>query len=390
MREKVLQLAAAELPATIALRRRLHAIPELGLHLPKTQEAILGALRPLGLEVSTGSRLSSITAVLRGGKPGPSVILRADMDGLPLTERTGLPFASTHEGLMHACGHDAHMAMLVSAARVLSGLRAMVSGEVVLLFQPGEEGHGGARLVLEEGLLAHRTEPRAYALHTTPSLPPGHLGLREGTLFAAAETVRVTFRGPGGHGAMPHRTADPMMAASAFCLNVQAVLSRVNDPFDPVVFSAGRISGGSAPSVLPLEVTVEGTLRAVTTAGRATARGALRRVAGAVAQMYGVEVAYEQTAVYEPARNDGGAIERVRSLARGLFPTAELPTPVMAAEDFGEILARVPGAMILLGTRASGEAAPNHSPRLDVHEPSLSTGTALLVLLGLGSAALGA
>jgi amidohydrolase len=236
------------------LRRAIHREPEIGLHLPKTQQKILSALDGLPLEISTGTELSSVTAVLRGGKPGPAVLLRGDMDALPITEATGLPFASRHDGAMHACGHDLHVAMLAGAAKVLSARQADLTGDVVFMFQPGEEGYAGARSMIGEGVL-DAAGPRvvgAYGLHVSSTkLPFGVFSTRPGPMLAAADQIFVTVHGRGGHASQPHRAADPIPAACEMVIALQTMVTRKFDVFDPVVVTVGSFHAGTADNIIP-------------------------------------------------------------------------------------------------------------------------------------------
>src|SRR5262249_859199 len=243
------------------LRRTIHAEPEVGLNLPLTQQKIVAALDGLPLEVTLGSALSSVTAVLHGeAGGGPAVLLRADMDALPVAERTGLGFASRIDGTMHACGHDLHSAMLVGAARLLSARRAELPGSVVFMFQPGEEGHGGARFMIEEGVLdaAGRRATAAYALPVASAeLPFGVFSTREGPMMAAAEAMDITVTGRGGHGSQPHHAADPIPAACEIVTALQVLVTRAFDIFDPVVVTVGSFHAGTTNNVIPDEARLQ-------------------------------------------------------------------------------------------------------------------------------------
>lgn len=256
--------AAAQAPEVVALRHALHRTPELGLDLPRTQALVLEALAPLGLEVTTGTGLTSVVAVLRGDLPGPAVLLRGDMDALPVTEASGEAFASENPGVMHACGHDLHTAGLVGAARLLAARRATLPGSVVLMFQPGEEGDHGARHMIDEGVLdaAGERVVAAYGLHVLSSiLPAGVVTSRPGTLLAAADTVHVTVHGRGGHGSMPHLALDPVPVAAEIVLALQQMVTRQFDAFDPVVVTVGRIEAGTTDNVIPAQARIEATVR---------------------------------------------------------------------------------------------------------------------------------
>ncbi len=246
------------------LRRRIHACPEIGLDLPITQAAVLEALDGLGLEVRTGEATTSVVALLQGDRPGPTTLLRADMDALPMPEDTGLDFASRFDGTMHACGHDAHVAMLVGAARLLIARRSQLAGQVLLMFQPGEEGHGGARVMLDEGLLLdHGPVDRAFAIHITPSLPTGQVACRAGTMLAACDEFRIIVVGKGGHASMPHEAVDPVPVACQIVTAAQSMVTRVVPAFDPAVVTVTRIQAGTAFNVIPESVVCDGTVRSV-------------------------------------------------------------------------------------------------------------------------------
>ncbi len=264
--------AAAISADLIELRRSIHAEPEIGLELPGTQRKVLGALDGLPLEISTGTGLSSVTAVLRGGRPGPTVLLRGDMDALPVTERTGLPFASRVDGAMHACGHDLHTTMLAGAARLLSARQADLAGNVIFMFQPGEEGPGGARIMVEEGVLdaAGELPVAAYALHVASGLLPfGLLASRPGPVMAAADTLHVTVRGRGGHGSQPHHAADPVPVACEIVLALQTMVTRQFDVFDPVVLTVGTFHAGTVDNVISDEAKFVATIRTFSPQARA-------------------------------------------------------------------------------------------------------------------------
>ena len=252
------------LPELVELRRALHADPELGLDLPRTQQKVLDALEGLPLEITTGTRTSSVTAVLRGALPGPTVLLRGDMDALPIVEETDLDFASAN-GNMHACGHDLHTAGLVGAAKLLSARQNELHGSVIFMFQPGEEGHGGAKIMLEEGLLTAAGEPpvAAYAIHVGPG-PRGLFATRGGPVAAGSNQLTVKLRGRGGHGSQPHQTLDPVPAAAELVLALQSFVTRRFNAFDPVVLSITRLStGDGAINVIPDSVELAATITRV-------------------------------------------------------------------------------------------------------------------------------
>ncbi len=251
-------------PELVTLRRELHQIPEIGLHLPRTQERVLAALDGLPLEIGLGTDLSSITAVLRGGRPGPVVLLRGDMDALPVTERTGVEFSSKHEGVMHACGHDLHTAGLVGAARLLSAHRTELAGDVVFMFQPGEEGFDGASHMIREGVLcaAGRKADVAYGLHVLSSMVPSHVFTgRPGPLMAASDGLFVRVIGAGGHGSRPHSGLDPVPVACEMVTSLQTMVTRRFDVFDPVVITVGMFHAGTRRNIIPDDATFDATVR---------------------------------------------------------------------------------------------------------------------------------
>ena len=309
---RTLELAAKHAPHLVALRRALHEIPETGLDLPLTQETVLRALEGLDLEVSTGESLSSVVAVLRGGGAPEgvdrrAVLLRGDMDALPVTEDVDLPYRSRHEGRMHACGHDLHAAALVGAARILAEMREEVAGDVVFMFQPAEEGPGGARRMLEEGLLEVAGPPveAAYALHVSSSeYPRGHWYARPGVLMAAVDRVNIRVQGAGGHGSEPHRALDPIPVLCEIVLALQTMVTRTFDPFDSVVLTVGKISAGFSDNVIPDSGDLAATLRTFSAQTRETAGKAIGRVASGVAAAHGLSVELDYSESYPATVND--------------------------------------------------------------------------------------
>src|ERR1700691_5722701 len=279
---------AAQLADQIAdLRRAIHREPEIGLQLPKTQRKVLDALDGLPLEISTGQGLSSVTAVLRGGQPGPVVLLRGDMDALPVTEETGLPYASVIPGVMHACGHDLHTAMLAGAAQLLSAHRDELPGTVIFMFQPGEEGYAGARHMIAEGVLAAAGERPAagYALHVAAErLPFGTFSTRPGAMLAAADQFTVTVHGRGGHASTPHRTADPIPVAAEMVTALQTLVTRKFNVFDPVVITVGSFHAGTIDNVIPDEARFWATARSFSEASRAALAELVPRLIGDIAR----------------------------------------------------------------------------------------------------------
>ena len=383
-------LADAERVAAdaIQLRRRIHRHPEIGLALPRTQAAVLEALDGLGLETRTGQRTTSVIARLTGGRPGPTILLRADMDALPLREATGLPFASEVDGAMHACGHDAHVAMLVGAARVLARRRAELAGSVLFMFQPGEEGYHGARVMLEEGLLdGTASTTGAFALHVTHREAAGVITTRPGPMLASGDTVQITVRGKGGHASAPHDCLDPIPVACEIVQAFQTLVTRRVNVFDPAVITIAKIEAGTTRNVIPETAHLLGTVRTVSELTRERVLEGVRRVADGIATAHGAEAAVELTRGYPVTSNDAGFAEFVLDTARevlGAERVTPMRHPVMGSEDFSYVLQRVPGAMANLGTRPDGgEVYPNHSNRMLLNETALASGIALHVAVAL-------
>jgi amidohydrolase len=379
-------------PRTVALRRAVHRHPELGLRLPVTQAAILRTLGGLPLRVRTGAALSSVVAVLDGDRPGPTVLLRADMDALPLAERTGLAFSSEQDAAMHACGHDTHLAMLASAARLLCDRRAALAGHVVFMFQPGEEGPGGAQPMIEEDVLTAAGSPvqQAFALHITANHASGVVTCRPGPQMASSDTFTVQVTGRGGHGAMPHDALDPVPAAAAMVGALQTMITRRIAVAEPAVLTVGRIVAGTTTNIIPRHATLEGTVRTLAEPTRALVHTELRRVCEHVGAAYGCEVDVVIRRGYPVTVNDETVASRVLALAGdvlGARHAEPMAHPLMGAEDFSYVLERVPGALAFLGASPPGvlpsDAAPNHSDQVVFDESAMEYGVALYAAFAL-------
>ncbi|WP_219462858.1 M20 metallopeptidase family protein [Nonomuraea rhizosphaerae] len=377
----------------VRLRHSLHTTPELGLTLPRTQEKVLAALDGLPLEITLGKALSSITAVLRGGRPGPAVLLRGDMDALPVQENNDLPYRSQTDGQMHACGHDLHTAMLTGAAHLLSARREELAGDVVFMFQPGEEGHDGAKHMIEEGVLeaAGERPVAAYGMHVVSSvLPIGLFASRPGPLMAAADVFKVTVKGRGGHGSSPHLALDPIQAACEMVMSIQAMVTRTFNVFDPVVVTVGSFHGGTTDNVIPDDARFEATLRTFSAGNRELARRRLVEVVEGVAAAHGLSVEADYGMGYPVTVNDTTEVEFVSRTAGELFGPGRYlvaPQPVMGSEDFSYVLENVPGAFVFLGAcppgRDPGTAPYNHSPEAQFDDSVLPDGAALYASLAM-------
>jgi amidohydrolase len=386
---ELLHEARGLLGDVVRLRRSIHREPELGLDLPLTQAKVLDGLRELPLEVRTGQRTTSVIADLRGARPGRAILLRADMDALPLQEDTGLEFASRHAGKMHACGHDAHTAMLVGAARLLSRRQAELSGTVRFMFQPGEEGYGGAAIMLEEGLLDIKPAA-AFALHATPRWAAGTITTRPGPVLASADTFTIEVRGRGGHASAPHMAADPIPVACEIVMALQTFVTRSVSVFAPGVVTVGKIEAGTTNNIIPETATLVGTVRTVAPQTRTLILEGLHRVARGVADAHGVAATVDIQEGYPVTVNDADFarfVLRVGEQVLGRDNATEQATPQMAAEDFSYVLDQVSGAMMSLGTRpsgvAEGEAANAHSNRYLLEEEAMVTGQAMYAAVAL-------
>ncbi|WP_275407295.1 M20 metallopeptidase family protein [Actinoplanes cyaneus] len=382
------------------MRHALHREPELGLDLPLSQAKVLAALDGLPLEITLGKALSSVTAVLRGGRPGPAVLLRGDMDALPVHEESGVGFASEIPGTMHACGHDLHTSAVVGAAHLLASRRAELAGDVVFMFQPGEEGQRGAKIMIDEGVLDAAGERviAAYAVHVASTmLPLGVVATRPGTILAASDSVTVTVHGKGGHGSSPHLAVDPVPALCEMVTALQTMVTRTADAFDPAVLTVGSIHAGSAFNVIPASGTFRATVRTFSPATHQKIQAAVRRVVHGIADAHGVRVEIDYQANYPVTVNDRSeaafALSTVRSIL-GEQRVFEAPQPVAGAEDFSFVLEQVPGAYLMVGAVPPGTdpatAPMNHAAQAifdDRAVPEAAVVLASLAATRLASAA---
>ncbi len=373
------------LDETIRLRREIHHHPEVGLDLPKTKEATLRALEGIDLDYAMSNSTTGFVATLQGGKPGRTILLRGDMDALTMPEDTGLEFASEVENRMHACGHDTHTAMLASAAHVLNRYRDQIPGKVKFMFQPGEEGFHGAKIMMDEGLLEVGGAPDgAFAIHIMPNKPAGVIGSRPGTLLASADQVKITVIGKGGHGSMPHDTLDPVPAACEIVSAVQAFVTRRFDIHDPVVVTFGVMQAGTAPNVIPESAFLWATMRSTSPGARQKVREGVQRIAKQISAAHELTTDIELTLGYPPTVNDAQFVDFAKDTAIGMFGEAKwqtLASPIMGAEDFSYVIDKYPGCMAFLGVGPEDadqalQAAPCHSNRMHVHEEALAVGVA--------------
>jgi len=385
-------LAAETQGQVVEWRRWFHQHPELSNREFGTAARVAEILAGMGLEPRTGIAHTGVVAVIEGGKPGPLIALRSDMDGLPVTEETGLPFASTARaeyngrevGVMHACGHDAHMSMLLGAARVLNSVKEDLPGSIMLIFQPAEEGApagetGGAGLMLEEGIWSERKPEAVFGIHVGIGVPGGRVATRPGPLMAAADRFQITVKGRQTHGAIPWQGVDPIVVAAQIVLGLQTIESRqVDVTLAPSIISIGRISGGIRNNVIPDSVELEGTIRSFDQAMRGDIHQRMERTAGGIAESAGATIDFELELGNPPVVNDPKLLARMMpALERAAGPVVEV-TPQTVAEDFSEYAERAPGLFLFLGSGPPGVdpagLPSNHSPYFDVYEPNLEVG----------------
>jgi len=386
--ESLLDEAGAIAGRIVALRRAIHAEPELGLETPRTRDKVRAELADLPLEWREGPSTTGAVAVLEGARPGPAVLLRGDMDALPMQEETGLAFASTVSGRMHACGHDTHTAMLAGAARILAGRRDELAGEVRFMFQPGEEGFHGARFMIDDGLLGGEGDwplpDAAFALHIMPNARHGVIGSRAGALLAAADMVEIAVTGRGGHASMPHDTRDPVPVAAEIVTALQTLVTRRFNAAEAVVITITQLDAGSAHNIIPDHALLKGTIRTLTPENRKGVRDALRHLAQGIAAAHEMEAKVTVVEGFPPTINDARAIDLgenvVKELGDGAFH--RMDHPIMGAEDFSYVLQKVPGAMFFLGVAREGDdwsrCCGLHSSRMMVDESVLPRGAAFL------------
>jgi len=387
------ELAERFRPEIVQLRRALHQVPEYDLDLPKTQALILEALDGLDLEITLGKELSSVTAVLRGrGGPGPVVLLRGDMDALPVTERVEVPFKSQHPGMMHACGHDLHVAGLVGAAKILHELRDQLAGDVVFMFQPGEETTGGAPIMIREGLLeaAGRRVDSAYCLHVQSAGDPlGMWNSKPGPLMAAADQLSVRVVGAGAHGSEPFRGKDPIPVLCEIVVALQTMVTRQFDVFDPVVLTIGRIIGGTKENIIPDDAFFDATIRTLSAATQAKVQEASVRLVENLAAAHGLTAEADYRVGYPVTVNDEREYLFARQAIVDLFGPdryRERAHAELGAEDMSFVLNEVPGAYVNLSACSATDyehAADNHSPLADFDDSVLPDGAALLAELAV-------
>jgi len=364
------------------MRRDFHAHPELGFQEIRTSGIVAKELTSFGLDVQIGVGGTGVVALLEGTKPGKVVLARADMDALPINEETGAIYASKNPGVMHACGHDAHTSMLLTVAKLLAAQRDQLSGTVKFMFQPAEEGMGGAEKMIEAGVLKKPDVNVALALHVWNEKPLGWIGITSGPVMASAEIFKIKVRGKGGHGALPHLAVDPILAAAQIISSLQGIVARQISPLQTAVVSVCTIHGGDAFNIIPSEIEMTGTIRTFEPAVRTQVLEYFDRIVHSVAEGMGCQVDIQMDKLTLAAVNHPDVTAQVQVIARNLFKNDEIDTNfrTMGSEDFSYIQERVPGCFIFIGSadHEKGLDAGHHHPKFDIDETVLSRGVALL------------
>ncbi len=368
-------------------RRHFHAHPELSLVEHETAAFIERELRAFGFdEIRTGIGKTGILATLHGGKPGPVTLLRADMDALPVQEQNDVPYRSTRSGVMHACGHDGHMAILLAAAHELGRRASEVPGTLVFCFQPGEEGYSGNKLMIDDGALENPHVDRTFALHLYSGLESGKIGVRDGPFFSSSDRFDIELIGQGGHGAMPEKAVDPIVGAAELVSLLQTIASREVAPAQPVVVTVGSLHAGTTFNVIPERATLQGTVRAFDDGVRKELPERIERLLEGLCTALRLDRKFEYQWVYPPTVNDRAMNDIVRQVARGVVGAERLVDPhplVTWSEDMSFMQQQRPGAYFLLGARGPNAEEPHHSAHFDIDEPALQAGFEMMVALGL-------
>lgn len=392
--DRLSALAAAAASDLVARRRDFHRWPELSFNEIRTSGIVAEELAALGLEVTTGIARTGVVGLLRGGRPGPTILVRADMDALPVQERNTHEWISQVPGVMHACGHDAHASILLGVARLLADIRADLPGNVKFIFQPAEEDEGGAALMIEAGCLADPPVAAALGFHVWAELPVGIVGVRTGPITASADEVVVTVEGKGGHGADPHLSVDAMVVAAHILTGVQTVVSRQINPLEPVVVSFGKIESGHGHNIIAHDAVLSGTVRTSSEALRREMPGRIQRLCEGIAAAYGATCRVDYRHQYPITVNDAGMAEVVRAAAAEILGASQVveADPTMGSEDIAYFFQEVPGCYFFLGAanEARGIDKPHHHPQFDIDEDCLPIGLQVLarsVLLYLESRA---
>jgi amidohydrolase len=383
-------IASQSIPTSdlVAVRRRLHARPELSMVEHETAAFVTSELEKLGLdEIRTGIGQTGVLGTLRGGKPGPVTLLRADMDALPITELVEEEYRSANVGVMHACGHDGHVSILLAAAKTLAERRSEVPGTLVFCFQPGEEGYAGNKLMIEDGALENPRVDRTFALHLFSGLDVGKIGVRDGAFFASADEFDLTIRGKGGHGAMPQLAVDPVMSGAYFITMLQTIVSREVAPKDPAVITVGKFESGTTFNVIPDEAKMKGTVRSFDADVRKSMPERMERILRGMSESLRFEYKLDYHWSYPPTVNDRTINDVVRAVGLAELGNENVVDGhdiVMWAEDMSFMQEQRPGAYFIVGARGGESTSfPHHNARFDIDERCLEVGYTMMVGLGL-------
>ncbi|MFC1527789.1 M20 family metallopeptidase [Candidatus Neomarinimicrobiota bacterium] len=367
----------------IANRRDFHKHPELGFKENRTAKVIAEKLKSYGIEVRYGIGKTGVIGDLHGKNGGKTIALRADMDALPIQETGHLSFKSQNEGIMHACGHDGHMAMLLGAAKILSQNRDSLSANIRFIFQPAEEGEGGARYMIADGCLENVDE--IYGMHLWNYQPYGEIGVKSGNIMAATDIFDITIKGIGGHGAAPQGTVDAIVAASNLIMSFQTIVSRNTDPLQSTVVTVGKIEGGHSFNVIADEVKLSGTVRAKTEGNRLMVKTRMQEIIAGVAKLTGAKIEMDYQDGYPPTINDENATQVVQKVAHKIVGDSVVePYLTMVAEDFSYYLQKIPGCFLFIGSAPSDKelmSVPHHCSHFDFDERALLVGTSVFVQL---------
>ena len=370
---------------TQKMRRDFHEHPELGYQEVRTAGIVAKEIEALGLEYQTGVAKTGVVAILEGARSGPVLLLRADMDALPIIEETGAEYASKNLGVMHACGHDGHTAILLTVAKMLTAYRGQLAGTVKFVFQPAEEGMNGAEVMVNEGVLENPKVDYAIASHVWNDKPLKWFGVTEGPVMAGAEKFRVVIKGKGGHGAAPHQTIDPIFAASQIITTLQSIVSRNVPPLESAVVSVGRIQGGSAFNIIPPEVELQGTIRTFRKEVREKVLKRFHEIVEGIAESLECQVDIELIALTPAVSNSPELAKLVQETVVQLFPDASLGLNdvSMGSEDMAYIMEKVPGFYIFVGSANTerGLDAAHHHPKFDFDETALTEAAALIATI---------
>lgn len=372
--------AQNEFETLVQDRRDFHRFPEMGFHEQRTSKIIAQRLIALGMEVQTGVGLTGVVGLLEGDRPGPTVLLRFDMDALPISEDTGLEFSSENEGVMHACGHDGHMSMGLGLARIMARHRDKIAGTLKFVFQPAEEGLGGAFAMIADGVLENPKPDVAFAMHLWNKIPLGQAWVTDGPAMSASSRFELTVTGRGGHGASPHETVDPILAAAHVISALQSIVSRNVDPQESVVISVGQIQGGTTYNVIPEHVLIKGSVRSFSNEIHRKLYRRILETSSSVAAGFGCAVSLETVVIVAAVVNDEEVAGRVRKSAQQVLGGENvLDRKEMASEDMGYMLEEVPGCYFFVGSaKEEGLTYPHHHPRFDIDERAMINGVAVM------------